>query len=259
MSTSTPSHNSSPDLHRAAHTPARRRFLTRALVAGSLACVGLTASAACDAGTIPAYVTLALRSGLPADGALVSEGGATLRLGTARLTVLAAALESCPATPTAQLRALLRPSVAHAHSEGSPTRLGEPHVVDLRAATSTELGEFQPPAGRYCGVRLTLGPADADAVGLPSPDFAGTTFAITGDIDPPSARAVSGRSTGNLTTTATLEPALAVGEGDAARIELVFGDATALSTATLAGLTDDALAGTLLLGAQRVITATVTR
>jgi hypothetical protein len=255
MSTSTPRPSFSP----ARRASVRGSFAPRALVGAALTCTSLAASAACDAGTIPAYVTLALRGGLPADGALVSEDGATLRLGTARLTVLAATLESCPASPTAALRALLRPAVARAHSEGSPTRLGEPHVVDLRNDAGTVLGELEPPAGRYCSVRLTLGPADADAVGLPSPDFAGTTFAMTGDVDLPAPRAVSGRSTGNLTTTAALEPALTLGEGDDARIDLVFGDATALSTATLAGLTDDALAGTLLLGAQRASAAAVTR
>jgi hypothetical protein len=255
MSTSTP---------RLVSRPARRASLRgslapRALVAASLTCAGFAASAACDAGTLPAYVTLALRGGFPADGALISDDGATLRLDTARLTVLAAALESCPATPTARLRALLSPVVAHAHSEGSPTRIGEPHVIDLRAANATELGEFEPPAGRYCSVRLTLGPADADAVGLPSPDFAGTTFAITGDVDLPTARAVSGRSTGNLTTTAALEPALDLAAGDAVRIDLAVGNADALAASPIASLTDDALAGTLLLGAQRAIAASVSR
>jgi hypothetical protein len=132
-------------------------------------------------------------------------------------------------------------------------------VVDLRAATATELGELSPPAGRYCGVRLTLGPADADAVGLPSPDFAGTTFALAGEVDLPTAHAVSGRSTGNLTTTATLTSPLDLAAGDDVRVELAIGDADALVDAAIGGLADDALAGALLLGAQRTITAIVSR
>jgi hypothetical protein len=58
-------------------------------------------------------------------------------------------------------------SVAYAHTSGTPTRLGVPAVEDLLApAAPRSLGVLHAPPGRYCGVRLTLGPADADALGL---------------------------------------------------------------------------------------------
>ncbi|NNB86826.1 hypothetical protein HJC10_05830 [Corallococcus exiguus] len=66
------------------------------------------------------------------------------------------------------LRALSPIGTAHAHSEGSPLRLGTPHVSGLERPDGNvlTLGTVRPPPGRYCRARLTFEAADADAEGL---------------------------------------------------------------------------------------------
>jgi len=57
---------------------------------------------------------------------------------------------------------------ARAHVLETPTRLGEPLVLDLLESVGIAeyAGTMKPPPGRYCGVRIVGMPADADAVGL---------------------------------------------------------------------------------------------
>ncbi len=72
---------------------------------------------------------------------------------------------------------------AYAHTTGSPTRLGVPIVESLIAAAPgrVPVGDLRPPAGAYCRARLTLAPADGDALGLPSDtDMVGKTFLAVG-------------------------------------------------------------------------------
>ncbi|WP_394842695.1 hypothetical protein LZC95_37185 [Pendulispora brunnea] len=59
---------------------------------------------------------------------------------------------------------------AHAHVEGSPTKLGIPVVESLLAAggTRVHVGTMAPPPNSYCQVRYGIHAADGDAVGLPS-------------------------------------------------------------------------------------------
>jgi hypothetical protein len=74
---------------------------------------------------------------------------------------------------------------AHAHSHSSPLRMGEPHVDDLERpdGAAWELGTLQPPPGSYCRVRVVLGPADADAVGLPEGGaMTGKTLLLEGQV-----------------------------------------------------------------------------
>jgi len=82
---------------------------------------------------------------------------------------------------------------AHAHSEGSATRLGVPHVDDLRRPDleTLTLGELRPAAGSYCSGRVLLAPADEDAVGLPGDvDLVGIVvlleglYSVPGDTEP---------------------------------------------------------------------------
>lgn len=65
---------------------------------------------------------------------------------------------------------LLLPSVAFAHTPGSPTRLGVPSVLALNAAPGTRwvLGDLAPPPGSYPGARILLAPPDDDAQYLPT-------------------------------------------------------------------------------------------
>ena len=79
----------------------------------------------------------------------------------------------------------LLPCASARHSPGTPTRLGVPVVEDLRAPpTARTLGTLAAPPGRYCGVRVTVGPADADALGLiDAPDMLGLSLRLDGRID----------------------------------------------------------------------------
>jgi hypothetical protein len=85
-----------------------------------------------------------------------------------------------------RMRALLGESVAHAHSAGTPTRLGVPAVEDLLApaAPPRVLGVLHAPPGRYCSVRVTLGPADEDALGLAAaPAMLGRSVLLSGSLE----------------------------------------------------------------------------
>jgi hypothetical protein len=76
-------------------------------------------------------------------------------------------------------------SVAYAHSQATPTRLGVPAVEDLLAPAPTPrtLGVLHAPPGRYCSVRITLGPADSDALGLDAaPGMLGKSALLGGSL-----------------------------------------------------------------------------
>ncbi len=89
-------------------------------------------------------------------------------------------LEHCPSA-SAQLWEWLVPS-AVAHTTGSPTLLGTPHVLALHEPASWSLGRLEPPPGRYCGVRLLFAAADEDALGLAeAPWMLGNSFGIRQD------------------------------------------------------------------------------
>lgn len=68
----------------------------------------------------------------------------------------------------AELWQLFVPARAKAHVLETPTRLGEPLVLDLMESVgfAEYAGTMKPPPGRYCGVRVIATPADADAAGL---------------------------------------------------------------------------------------------
>lgn len=66
------------------------------------------------------------------------------------------------------LTRLFAPARARAHVLDTPTSLGEPWVIDLIESGGLPLlaGTLRPPPGRYCSLRVTGMPADADAAGL---------------------------------------------------------------------------------------------
>ena len=103
------------------------------------------------------------------------------------VTVGAVEIFACPATAWRRALELLSPiGVAHAHTEGSPTKIGVPHVDDLAHADSQvmDAGTLKPPADSYCDATVTLDPADDDAEGLPSPDMSGYTVWVEGTATP---------------------------------------------------------------------------
>ena len=72
---------------------------------------------------------------------------------------------------------------AHAHSLSSGTRLGEPFVEHILGEDllMNEVGDLEPPQGRYCQIRIVVGPADDDAANLPADtDMVGHSLILEG-------------------------------------------------------------------------------
>jgi hypothetical protein len=153
-------------------SPSRRfRALLAFVSAGLVAC-----GASTDEGT--SVVLVSAPSGMDA-GQEVRAGAGRLRIDELAWTVSEVELLACQ---NAWQRAAdwLLPS-AHAHGTSSPTLLAVPVVERAVAHTDTPLGRLSPPAGRYCGVRYRLGPADADAEGLAElPEMLGHSLLLRG-------------------------------------------------------------------------------
>lgn len=108
-----------------------------------------------------------------------------LRVDALFVTISGAALEPCGASEVPQGYGALPgalSAVAWAHGEGGATALADPVVVDLlEGSQEALLGEWAPPPGRYCAVRIGLGAADADAAGLgEAPQLLGQSAAAQG-------------------------------------------------------------------------------
>jgi hypothetical protein len=100
-----------------------------------------------------------------------NDRGERITLSRAYLTVSSVELIPCPTLSAWRWLSQLSPvGTAEAHSETNPRRLGTPHVSSLELPDEEvlALGTLHPPPATYCRVRLTLGPADADAEGEPS-------------------------------------------------------------------------------------------
>jgi len=73
---------------------------------------------------------------------------------------------------------------AHAHTETTPTKSGVPYVIDASEAVEepAAIGTAMPPPGRYCTAKITIGPADTDAEGLPEegPELVGKSLYLSG-------------------------------------------------------------------------------
>ncbi|NBD09950.1 hypothetical protein [Corallococcus silvisoli] len=127
------------------------------------------------------HVTLGLEHKATAEGVVAAGGartitradGQTLTLTRGYVTLGSVELRPCEeALGWRLLRALSPVGTAHAHSTGSPLKLGTPHVSGLERPDGNvlTLGTLRPPPGRYCRARLTFEPADGDAEGMPAAD-----------------------------------------------------------------------------------------
>ncbi|RKH88042.1 hypothetical protein D7Y21_16455 [Corallococcus sp. AB045] len=146
-------------------------------------CLGLAllALSACGERVDGMTVTLGLEHRATAQGVQATGGersftradGQVLTLTRGYVTLGSAELKPCEeALGWRLLKALSPIGTAHAHSVGSPLRLGTPHISGLERPDGSvlKLGTVRPPPGRYCRARLTFEPADADAEGLPGAD-----------------------------------------------------------------------------------------
>lgn len=121
---------------------------------------------------------------------VVGPNDAVITLTRAWVNVGAVEIFPCPASAWRRTLRLLGPiGVAQAHTEGSPTKLGIPHVDDLARpdGQSMDFGTFHPPAGTYCQAAVSLDAADGDAVGLPPASvvpLTGNTVWIEGTVKP---------------------------------------------------------------------------
>src|SRR5688572_6722885 len=153
-------------------SPSRRSSALAAIVSAGLVACG----ASSEEGTSVEIVSA--QSGMDA-GQEVSAAAGHLRIDELAWTVSEVELLACQ---SAWQRAAdwLLPS-AHAHGSSTPTLLATPTVESAVAHTDTVLGRLSPPAGRYCGVRYRLGPADADAEGLTAlPEMLGRSLLLRG-------------------------------------------------------------------------------
>jgi hypothetical protein len=146
------------------------------LLAG-IASAGFSACAASsEQGTRVELVSAS--SGMDA-GQEVSAGSGRLSIDELAWTVSEIELLACPGAWHRAAEWLL-PS-AHAHGTSTPTILAVPTVERALTHADTVLGRLSPPAGRYCGVRYRLGPADGDAHGLEQlPEMLGRSVLLRG-------------------------------------------------------------------------------
>ncbi len=115
----------------------------------------------------------------------LNDRGDRITLTRARVTLSSVEIHPCATSGAWRwLRALSPVGTAHAHSEGTPRRLGIPHINGLELADGepVALGTLRPPPGRYCRAHLVFAPADADAEGLARHgDMEGRTLMLEGE------------------------------------------------------------------------------
>jgi hypothetical protein len=112
-------------------------------------------------------------------GQEVPAGSGRLSIDELAWTVSEIELLACPSAWQRAAEWLL--PTAHAHGTSTPTILAVPTVERALRHSDTVLGRLSPPAGRYCGVRYRLGPADADAEGLEQlPEMLGRSVLLRG-------------------------------------------------------------------------------
>jgi len=132
-----------------------------------------------------------------------NDEGYTVDIDHAYIVIEEVELVPCEATASAAILKFLDPvHTAHAHTTSTPTKSGVPFVVDASEAMEAagSVGEVSPPPALYCSLKVTIGPADGDAEGLPeSPDMVGKSLYIEGTYDDEGAVAYTIQSSDSLT------------------------------------------------------------
>jgi hypothetical protein len=120
--------------------------------------------------------------------AIQTDRGYRVRLEQAMITFGEVELVFCDGLTEQALR-LFKASTARAHSETTPTELGVPVIIDLMESGGRPLfaGTLKPPPGRYCALRVTCTPSDADAQGteLQRQAMLNTTVLLDGSVEGP--------------------------------------------------------------------------
>ncbi|MCA9602948.1 MAG: hypothetical protein KC417_13025 [Myxococcales bacterium] len=122
------------------------------------------ASAGCFGTSEPGLeVTVAL------SGSVRASGMAGASFSRAMVTVGAVELVRCPAAAWRERLVRELFPIAMAHSPTTPTRIGEPFLLDLLATDGAprRWATMAPPLDDYCALRLSIEPADPDTPGLP--------------------------------------------------------------------------------------------
>lgn len=182
-----------------------KSLLLAAVLSGLSACSSSSGSA--SAGTqvnisaSPSPINTATQAAGAKTFTFSSAPGDSITLTRAYLVISSATIESsCGASFSASLEGILDflISPVSAHTTTTPTSTGEPYVINLLADDnqSVSIGNLSPPTDDYCGLRLDLLAADADAVNLPigsgEPDMVGKTIHIEGTYS------LSGGGSGNI-------------------------------------------------------------
>ncbi|MBC7792327.1 MAG: hypothetical protein H7Z43_01355 [Clostridia bacterium] len=108
-------------------------------------------------------------------------GGGSVTLHDSYVVAKSVELLACTSFTRTLLKALNPLPSATAHSESSPTLLGVPAVFSIAGQQAQlKVGTLLPPPGSYCGAAVHIGPADDDAVGLPSYELVGKSIMVHG-------------------------------------------------------------------------------
>lgn len=133
---------------------------------------------------------LAMVASLPSASPAAGNPARSVELERALVVVVSLEAIACASETTMSSigRALAPLGVARAHGDATPTRMAMHHVIDLLdSAPRWGVSVSHPPPGSYCWVRVTIGPADRDAIGLPSDENLTDTALLVrgrhGDVD----------------------------------------------------------------------------
>jgi hypothetical protein len=154
-----------------------KALLLRCLTVGFAACVTRTP------GTVLEIEVAAVSSTPDARSQLTSDLGYHVQLDQLYIVLSRIELVPCPgARAGSVLRELFGTSVAYAHGQNTMTAWAVPNVLaPLVDNSPVAIAVLHPPAIAYCGVRVALEAADADAERMPSEiDMSGLSMFLTG-------------------------------------------------------------------------------
>ena len=132
--------------------------------------VGLVVAIGCgDDDAAPATIATDARVDItldPTTGALGADGVTEAYVAVTSVEILPC--RDAGASLLERARGLFAIRAAHAHGATTPTLLGIPALANLAVGETLLVGSIAPPSTPFCTVRVTYGPADGDAKGMPT-------------------------------------------------------------------------------------------